>query len=146
MPLISLPEILVTLEALKNWIPKLQFKVLQSLVKPSCEEHQFYRERLTDLLKTIQSLPKIYDTQHNPNAPALLHYFGQSDYWITEAATIKDDPALLGQIEAYGLADLGLGFGASMGYLSIPDIVNTPGIEIDLHFNPIPYKDILAKR
>lgn len=146
MSLISLPEILITLETLKNWIPKLQFKVLQSLIKPSCEEHQFYRERLTSLLQTIQSLPKIYATQNNPNAPALLHYFGKCDWWITEAATIKDDHTRLGQIEAYGLADLGLGFGAEIGYLSIPEIINTPGIEIDLHFNPTPYKEILAKR
>ncbi len=144
MPLISLPEIKTILETLKPWIPKLQFKVLQSFVLPSCEEHQFFRQKLTELLKVIQSLPKIYDTQHNTNPPALLHYFGKGDWWITEAAIIKDDPATLGQIEAFGIADLG--FGAEMGYLSIPDIVNTPGIEIDLHFSPTPSKDILAKR
>ncbi|MBU2766638.1 DUF2958 domain-containing protein, partial [Acidithiobacillus ferrivorans] len=59
-----------------------------------------------------------------------LHYFkGQADWYITE----KDiDPDGAGQTQAFGLADLGMGY-PEMGYISIQELVQA-GVEMDYHF------------
>ena len=63
------------------------------------------------------------------SALAHLHYFiGGCDWWIVE----KDsDPDQAGQVQAFGIADLGMG--AELGYISIPELLEN-GAELDLYY------------
>jgi hypothetical protein len=63
------------------------------------------------------------------SALAHLHYFtGGCDWWIVE----KDaDPDHAGQVQAFGVADLGMG--AELGYISIPELLEN-GAKLDLHY------------
>jgi hypothetical protein len=74
------------------------------------------------------------------SALARLHYFiGGCDWWIVE----KDaDPDHAGQVQAFGVADLGMG--AELGYISIPELLEN-GAELDLYFTtPKPIGELLA--
>ena len=72
-------------------------------------------------------------------ALAHLHYFiGGCDWWIVE----KDsDPDHAGQVQAFGIADLGMG--AELGYISIPELLEN-GAETDLYFKAKTIGDILG--
>ena len=71
---------------------------------------------------------------------AHLHYFlGGADWWLIE----KDsDPDNAGQIQAFGIADLGMG--AELGYISIPEILAC-GAELDYYFAPKTVAEILGR-
>jgi len=64
-------------------------------------------------------------------AVAHLHYFlGSADWWIVE----KDsDPDSAGQIQAFGIADLGMG--PELGYISIPELLEVRA-ELDFYHTP----------
>jgi hypothetical protein len=79
-----------------------------------------------------QAMPKTYETDGQGCAAlAQLHYFTSGcDWWIVE----KDaDPDHEGQVQAFGIADLGMG--PEAGYISIPELLEN-GAELDLYFTP----------
>ena len=79
---------------------------------------------------TWQAMPKTYEsTAQGRAALARLHYFiGGCDWWIVE----KDaDPDHAGQVQAFGIADLGMG--PEAGYISIPELLEN-GAELDLYY------------
>ena len=89
---------------------------------------------------TWQAMPKTYEsTAKGRAALAQLHYFtGGCDWWIVE----KDaDPDHAGQVQAFGIADLGMG--RELGYISIPELLEN-GAELDLFFKPQPIGELLA--
>jgi hypothetical protein len=97
------------------------------------EERGFFAGKLIELAETIAKMPKTYDQDgKGDQAVAYLHYFYRgADWYIME----KDsDPDGEGQLQAFGLADLGLGF-PELGYISIPEVLSV-GAKIDFHFTP----------
>jgi len=88
-----------------------------------------------------QTMPKTYEsTAKGRAALAHLHYFiGGCDWWIVE----KDaDPDHAGQVQAFGIADLGMG--AELGYISIPELLEN-GAALDLYYtDPKTIGELLA--
>jgi len=52
------------------------------------------------------------------------------------------DPDNAGQVQAFGIADLGIGF-RELGYISIPELLEN-GAELDLYFQPKTIGELLA--
>ncbi len=96
------------------------------------EEGDHFIELIDRIHAMWQAMPKTYETDGQGCAAlAQLHYFtGACDWWIVE----KDaDPDHVGQVQAFGIADLGMG--PEAGYISIPELLEN-GVELDLYFKP----------
>jgi len=105
------------------------------------EEREHFAEIVTRLVATWQAMPATYATESQGRAAvAHLHYFlGGADWWIIE----KDsDPDNAGQIQAFGIADLGMG--PELGYISIPELLEV-GAELDFYHTPKTVAEILGR-
>ncbi len=129
------PEALATLRTLTT--PQ-QFEVItDAMLDEECDHFTALAARIH---ATWQAMPTTYATDAQGRAAlAQLHYFiGGCDWWIVE----KDaDPDGAGQVQAFGIADLGMG--RELGYISIPELLEN-GAELDLYFKPQPIGDLLA--
>ena len=104
------------------------------------EEGDHFVELIDHIHAMWQAMPKTYETDGQGRAAlAQLHYFiGGCDWWIVE----KDaDPDHAGQVQAFGIADLGMG--AELGYISIPELLEN-GAELDLYFKTVTIGEILG--
>ena len=104
------------------------------------EEGDHFVELIDHVHAAWQAMPKTYETDGQGRAAlAQLHYFTAGyDWWIVE----KDaDPDHAGQVQAFGIADLGMG--RELGYISIPELLEN-GAELDLYFKPQSIGDLLA--
>lgn len=104
------------------------------------EEGQFFTDTVHRMLGIFELMPKTYETDgQGREAVAHLHYFvSGADWWIVE----KDsDPDGDGQIQAFGVADLGIG-SRERGYINLPEILDM-GAELDFHYTPQTVGDIL---
>src|SRR3990167_2578089 len=101
------------------------------------EESQYFQDKFMEIGNTIEHMPKTYDQDGlGDQAVAHLHYFmGSGDWYITEKDSdpVNESGGHDGQIQAFGLADLG--YGAELGYISIAELIAN-GAELDLHFTP----------
>ncbi|MFZ3017292.1 MAG: DUF2958 domain-containing protein [Gallionella sp.] len=98
-------------------------------------ERQFFFDKLTELVQTIETMPKTYETQDIEDPIVHLHYFMKDMNWhITE----KDMEAQ--QLQAFGKADLGWGF-PELGYISIEELLAN-GAELDLHWTKKPLSQV----
>lgn len=97
------------------------------------EEKQFFFDKLVEMADVVTSMPATYGQDGmGDNAIAYLHYFNcDMDWYITERDIDQDGQ---GQLQAFGLADLG--YGPELGYISIAEILRY-GAEIDLYFKPV---------
>ena len=96
------------------------------------EERQFFADTIEKMAGIWRDTPKTYETDgQGREALARLHWFtGGCDWWLVE----KDsDPDNAGQVQAFGIADLGMG--PEAGYISIPELLEN-GAELDLYFTP----------
>ncbi len=119
------PEALATLRTLTT--PE-QCTVILAAARG--EEAEHFRAVIARLHAVWQAMPKTRETDAQGRAAlAPLHYFiGGCDWWIVE----KDaDPDHAGQVQAFGVADLGMG--AELGYISIPELLDC-GAELDLYY------------
>lgn len=74
-------------------------------------------------------MPTVLDRK--PKEPTYhLHYFFRGCDWYIQEKDIDSED---GQIQAFGLANLGYGF--ELGYISIQELVEN-GVELNLHFTP----------
>ena len=124
------------IETLKNFISDSQLATLAENTKG--EEGQYFTEALRSMSDLVSSMPETYEQDgKGDQAVVYLHYFNSSmDWHITE----KDsDPDGRGQIQAFGLANLG--HGAELGYISIQELI-LHDVEIDLHFTPKTLKEV----
>ena len=62
------------------------------------------------------------------------------DFYITERDSDEDGQ---GQIQAFGLADLG--YGAELGYISIAELISNH-VELDFHFKPTTIAQLKQKQ
>ncbi|MDA8152916.1 MAG: SNF2-related protein [Acidithiobacillus sp.] len=107
------------------------------------EEREYFSDKLRELERIIRDMPQSYQTDgQGDDAPVALHYFlGNADWYIIE----KDsDPDGEGQIQAFGLADLGEGF-PELGYISIQELVQA-GAEMDYHFAPRTLRELKREK
>ena len=135
-PTLPTPEALATLRTLTT--PE-QCAVILAAARG--EEAPHFIEIIDRIHATWQAMPKTYEsTAKGRAAVAHLHFFiGGCDWWIVE----KDaDPDHAGQVQAFGIADLGIGF-RELGYISIPELLEN-GAELDLYFQPKTIGELLA--
>lgn len=121
---------------LVNFISPGQRAVMATVVKG--EEGQFVIEKIAELKKIIETMPKPYGTDgFGTDSIAHLHYFGGSvDAWITERDATDD------QIQAFGRICLtGRSEDRELGYICIHELIDN-GIELDLYWTPKALKDI----
>ena len=122
------PEKPHELDILKMLTPPAQYEAIIDGMMG--EEGDHFVELIDRIHATWQAMPKTYETDAQGHAAlAHLHYFiGGCDWWIVE----KDaDPDHAGQVQAFGIADLGMG--PELGYISIPELLEN-GAELDLYF------------
>ncbi|MFZ5832431.1 MAG: DUF2958 domain-containing protein [Planctomycetota bacterium] len=122
---------------LTHFVPKRQMQVLRHLLRG--EEGEFFRERLAELALVVERMPVVYGQEGlGDKALVHLHYFSPGgDWWITERDTTDE------QYQAFGLADLGY---AELGYIPIIELLDIPSVEIDLHWQPKPLREVQAAR
>jgi len=127
------------LKTLRGFIGDSQLRVIGDGCRS--EEKQYFFDKLVEMAGIVTRMPKTYDTNgQGDNAVAYLHYFSSScDWFITEK---DEDSGGEGQIQAYGLADLG--YGGELGYISIAELI-TLNVELDLHFTPCTLAQIKAR-
>ena len=122
---------MVTVEKMMQFMGASQRRAIYEGLKG--EERDFFVEKLREIAHTFDTMPKTYeqDGLGMMEAIAHLHYFkGGMDWWITERDSDQDGE---GQIQAFGLADLG--YGGELGYISIAELIQN-GVELDLYFTP----------
>ena len=102
------------------------------------EERQWFIDTLVELADRIMTMPKTYEQDgKGDDAIVYLHYFKNNmDWYITE----KDME--VEQIQAFGLADLGMG-SPELGYISIEELTEY-GAELDLHWTPKTLREVKA--
>ncbi len=130
------PEALATLRALTN---RSQFAAVTAALRG--EEGAHFADIVSRLHAAWQAMPVTYATEAQGRAAvAQLHYFlGGADWWIIE----KDsDPDHAGQIQAFGISDLGMG--PELGYISIPEILAC-GAELDFYYTAQTVAEILGR-
>lgn len=122
---------------LAPFIGNRQVEATEHLLRRS-EERQFYSDKMRELSAIVQSMPSTYETDGKPDAerPVSLRYFGPGDqqWFIIEKDRGDPENKDFGQTQAFGLADLGMGF-PEMGYINIEEITRL-GAELDYHFTP----------
>ncbi|MCR1347567.1 DUF2958 domain-containing protein [Acidithiobacillus ferrooxidans] len=107
------------------------------------DEREYFSDKMRELEQVIANMPQTYQTDgQGDNAPVTLHYFrGNADWYIIE----KDrDPDKEGQIQAFGLADLGMGE-PELGYINIRELVQA-GVEMDYHFAPRTLRELKLEK
>jgi len=126
------------LDILKMLTPPAQYEAI--IAGMMGEEGDHFIKLIDRIHAMWQAMPKTYETNGQGCAAlARLHYFtGGCDWWIVEKDT---DPDHAGQVQAFGVADLGMG--RELGYISIPELLEN-GAELDLYFKPQPIGDLLA--
>lgn len=102
-------------------IPNHQMKVLKST---NFSEMEDVISRLNSVAKV---LPKLYGQDGVKDKMIYLHYFySNQDWFVTELDQSTG--------ECFGYADLG--YGAELGYMSIPEFVSNGKVELDFYFEP----------
>ena len=123
------------LETLRQFVGPSQRQALYSAMQG--EEGECFRARVKALIDQLEAMPVTYAQDGlGDNAVAHLHYFmGSGDWYITEKDSdpVNEAGGHDGQIQAFGLADLG--YGGELGYISIAELIAN-GVELDLHFAP----------
>jgi hypothetical protein len=136
---VAKPETFVIPAVLRHFIGRSQMACLRDALKG--EEAEAFREILTRLAATVETMPKSYETDGQGNAAvAHLHYFtGSCDWYITERDMGCADDAKPGQqLQAFGLAKI---HEEELGYISIAEIIAN-GAELDFYFTPKPLSEI----
>lgn len=126
---------------LREFLPRSQYKATEQGLRG--EEREYFSDKMRELEQVIANMPQSYQTDgQGDNAPVTLHYFrGNADWYIIE----KDsDPDGEGQIQAFGLADLGMGE-PELGYINIRELVQA-GVEMDYHFAPRTLRELKLEK
>ena len=131
----TIADVTVAIPTLRQFIGRSQLSALGDACRG--EERQWFKDRLCELADQLANMPETYAQDGmGDQAVAYLHYFnGSGDWYITEKDSdpVNDAGGHDGQIQAFGLADLG--YGAELGYISIAELIEN-GVELDLHFTP----------
>lgn len=127
---------------LKNFIPSQQLAFMARLT--TGEEGEYFIEKFATMAAYVNNMPKTYETDGvdiNEKIITLHYFYANMDWYIIE----KDMEGEEAQYQAFGLADIGFGL-SGLGYISIDEIINMRGTEIDLHWTPCTVAAMKAKR
>lgn len=132
-PITNQTEATAAFKQLRRFIGAAQISCMADMIRT--EEKKFMYDKLSELIETINTMPKTYETDGQGKAAvAQLHYFiGGCDWYITERDMMAD------QLQAFGLADLGCG--GEQGYISIVEVI-AAGAVLDLYWMPKPLSEI----
>ena len=103
------------------------------------EEGNWFRARLNVIADRFRDMPKVYEQDgKGDDAIVYLHYFtGAGDWFILERDTSEAQHQAFGLVQLNGPAEL--------GYVSLVELLACPGVELDLHFEPMTLRDVRAK-
>lgn len=127
------------LQFLKGFIGKRQKQIVMDCIHG--EEGAFFAEKMVQLHRQIEAMPKTGETDNDDAMKAIvhLHYFiGSCDWYIIE----KDSYSL--QHQAFGWANLGNDAYAELGYISLVEITELHA-ELDFHWTPKPLGEVLGR-
>ena len=130
-------DVIKAVRTVKDYVSDSQLEAMGDGVRG--EEGEFFKTLFVKLAETITNMPVTYKTDgQGDEAIVHLHYFrGNMDWYITEK-DVGDE-----QIQAFGLADLGMGH-PELGYISIEELVDN-GIELDLYWTPKTLAELKAQ-
>lgn len=126
------------LEAVAKFLPIQQRQYITQCLRMGTPS--FLEAVLENLAKVIGAMPVTYEQNgKGDDAIAHLHYFApNADWYITEKDMEDDTP------QAYGLVRLGDNYPES-GYISIDELCQIKGVELDLWFTATNLKTIKKK-
>jgi len=129
-------------KALKDFMSVAQLNTMANGTRNS-EEREFFVDKLAEMANIVNTMPKTYETDGQGDAAIVsLHYFtGNADWYIVEKDSVDGEP----QYQAFGRADIGMGLSGG-GYISIDEITNTYGAELDLFFTPCTVGELIADK
>lgn len=129
-------QVIEAVQTVKNFVGDRQLEAMGDGVRG--EEGEFFKTLFVKLAERINTMPKTYEQDgKGDDAIVYLHYFrGNMDWYITERDFEED------QIQAFGLADLGMGH-PELGYISIEELVDNE-IELDLYWTPKTLAEVKA--
>jgi hypothetical protein len=106
-------------------------------------EAAYFKDKIVEMAGIIETMPVSYQTDdQGMEAVVRLHYFLNGwDWYITEKDVDTDGQ---GQLQAFGFADSGEGFGPELGYISIKEVTRC-GAELDMHWTPCTLRQIKEK-
>ena len=118
--------------------PRAQYQTVLLLMRG--EEGEYFAQTVEKMVNIWLAMPKTYETDgQDKTRLARLHYYTCcADWWIIEKDSDTDGE---GQIQAFGIADLGMGC-REYGYISLVEILEV-GAELDFHFTPMCSCDIM---
>jgi len=125
------PELIWFTKEAQEFVPKEQLLV----VKPMKES---YQEQIKLINKAVEEMPKTYGTDGIKDKTVYLHYFyGNLDWYIVEKDMSANED---GHLQDFGYADMG--HGAELGYISIDEVKELKGVNLDFHFEPKLWSEI----
>ena len=124
------------IEFLKNYVPQLELKTLLGNLRS--EEGAYFKDLLAGLVRQIKSVPPLYANEEiGLKATIKLHYFcGSADFWITEL-----DPE---ERVAFGYACLNGDVEKELGYISIPELLSIPMMQLDLYWKEKSLDEVMS--
>ncbi len=133
----SINDVIKAVHTVKIFVGENQLEAMGDGVRG--EEGEFFKTLFVKLAETITNMPVTYKTDgQGDEAIVHLHYFrGNMDWYITEK-DMGDE-----QIQAFGLADLGMGY-PELGYISIEELIANE-IELDLYWTPKTLAEVKAQ-
>ncbi len=131
---ISLKDTTAAVYVLHGFIPAAQLDFMGTACRG--EEGDFFRGKFIEYAERVAAMPKTYEQDgKGDEAVAHLHYFSAGcDWYITEKDMETE------QHQAFGLANLG--YGGELGYISLVELCQCRGVELDLHFTPATLHEI----
>ena len=132
----TIDQVIEAIHTVKHFVGDSQLEAMGDGVRG--EEGEFFKTMFVKLADQLNTMPKTYEQDgKGDEAVVHLHYFlGNMDWYITERDMEED------QIQAFGLADLGMGY-PELGYISIEEITNA-GAELDLYWTPKTLSEVKA--
>ena len=122
-------QVIKAVHVVKHFVSDSQLEAMGDGIRG--EEAEFFAKTFVELAEKLTAMPKVYEQDgKGDQAIVHLHYFrGNMDWYITERDLELDE-----QIQAFGLADLGMGH-PELGYISIEELTDA-GVELDLYWTP----------
>jgi len=141
----DLRKLQVEMPLISKFVSKAQVVEI-ALGAVASEESEFFIEKGLEMAEIFKTMPKTYEQDGLGDKSIVhLHYFrGGADMYITERdmGECADSKEMPEQIQAFGLADLGMGY-PELGYISIEELKEC-GFEIDLHWTPKTLAEVKA--
>lgn len=123
------------LSLLKYFVPYPQLDVVRMLTRG--EEGRFFSQKIRELYETINTMPKIYETQNQGDEAIVhLHYFGRGyDLFITERDTSLE------QKQAFGYTYVQSERSGFLAYVDVNNFIQFADANLDLHWKTISLKE-----